>query len=434
MLTVDMLPDQTEADLRAAGGDDSGPSLEDQDEETQALLKKMEEESAKRKEQMRKVLDEGGTPEQRVNKIKYIERMRKQETDVDKRLDSATARIGSFAVTKKEWAPRNDLNCVECGEILAERHCSHCQHFFCASCYDKEHGRDAPNWKEMRTHHYHLVNQVKTEITDMFAWPEDRKIQPGLSSNDAHKLAVKMLNAEDDETMARLAESEKHFAKTFESKSKAGILGPVVPAAGRTAYSGPGIVKGVKGASFGDLELDCWLRDLLAPLPNKLCTIYTGALGSVANGLNCSTLQDLTTGECCPAIESEEKLLDVGFKPGHARKLFAKLQILREEQALIAAEKVEKEQVANDVIEVSTLGSTLTKAGPRGRRGVLLTSKLPSPPPTSGGMFGGMMGRSLPSVAVGEVSTSDSDSDSESISSGEGEVPPPVATAASSVG
>ena len=44
------------------------------DEETRELLRKMEEESAKRKKQMLKVLEEGGTPEERVNKVKYIER------------------------------------------------------------------------------------------------------------------------------------------------------------------------------------------------------------------------------------------------------------------------------------------------------------------------------------------------------------------------
>ena len=163
LLTVDMLPDQTEADLRAAGGEVTY-SEEDHDEETRELLRKMEEESAKRKKQMLKVLEEGGTPEERVNKVKYIERMKKQTIDVENRLDSGTARVGSFAVTRKVWEPRSDLNCVECGEVRAEVHCSQCQHFFCKACFEKEHGREAQNWKEMRTHHFHKVCYFRIDI------------------------------------------------------------------------------------------------------------------------------------------------------------------------------------------------------------------------------------------------------------------------------
>jgi hypothetical protein len=411
LLTVDMLPDQTEADLRAAGGDKDTVSEAEHDQETRALLKKMGEESAKRKEQMRKVLEEGGTPEQRVNKIKYIERMKNQEHQVENRLDSDTARIGSFAVTRKEWNPRNDLNCVECGEVVAERHCNQCQHFFCASCFDREHGRDAPNWKEMRLHHFQVVERVKSEITDMFSWPEDRKIQPGLSSNDAHKLAVKMLHTEDEESKARLAESSKHLARTLESKTKEGILGPVVPDA-VTAYSSISIVKGVKGATFGDLELDRWLSNLLDPLPNKLCTIYTRMLCDVQNGLNCISLRDLITGECCPAIVSAETLVDIGLKPGHARKVFAKVQVHREEQALLLAEKAFYAKESQKAISAATSGSTITKAGPRGRRRVLLSSggsSLPSAPSLLGGMFG----RAKPPAIIDE-SCSGSGTSSES--------------------
>ena len=257
----------------------------------------------------------------------------------------------------------------------------------------------------------------------MFKWPEDRKIQPGLSSNDAHKLAVKMLNGTDDESMARKAEADKHYQKTLKSKEAKGLIGPVVPAAGITAYSGTEVVKGVKGATFGDLELDSWLSELLAPLPNKLCTIYTGALADATNGLNCFTMEDLTTGKCCPGIDSDEKLVSIGFKPGHARRLFAKLQVLREEQTLIIAEREANEQASKNIIEAATSGSTVTKAGPRGRRGVMLsTNTLPSAP--SNGMFSGLskMFGNLPPTAIDELGgLSDSDSSQDSTSGAEAE-------------
>ena len=58
-------------------------------------------------------------------------------------------------------------------------------------------------------------------------------------------------------SMARKAEADKHYQKTLKSK-EAKIVMARVPAAGITAYSGTEVVKGVKGAAFGDLELDSY--------------------------------------------------------------------------------------------------------------------------------------------------------------------------------
>jgi len=78
-------------------------------------------------------------------------------------------------------------------------------------------------------------------------------------------------------------------------------------------------------ADFTDLELDDWLGDLLH-LPKKQCIRYSMALGDIG----CMCLDDLVDGRGIVPVDTDQDLVDIGFRRGHARRVMRSIEALQE--------------------------------------------------------------------------------------------------------
>lgn len=361
---IDVYPDHSEADggfdLEAAGQASS---------ELVELQQRMCQQAEERRKARLRMLETADSPEEIAAQERYAARMASIAETVKLRVSEESTRAGVRDVIHGAWAPETSTwpTCAVCGAASSDRHCTQCDDLFCAECFaDKHHG-------ELAAHKFQVVSRASVhKVRRQFDWPSARTgtmvrsgglsapeafrrardvmAPPPASPGPSHATHVLPAAQRDEHTVGSGAAASLrdlqwvahrrpsspapgHGSTTLQCHWKVGATiqklsetsEGVIKALRRQQVVPPDVIAGMKAASFEDLELDEWLGTVLH-IPKKQCIRYSMALGEVG----CLGLRDLIDGRGLVPLESDQDLVDLGFRRGHARRLCTALAALRE--------------------------------------------------------------------------------------------------------